>query len=87
MAESLTGSVAYVTGGSSGLGAETASTLAGVGVAVAVSARRKDKLDDLVTEIENAGGRALAIEADITDRAQAQVAVSTVVETSDGSTS
>jgi NADP-dependent 3-hydroxy acid dehydrogenase YdfG len=81
MAENLTGSVAYVTGGSSGLGAETARTLAGLGVAVAVSARRKDKLDDLVTEIENAGGRALAIEADITDRAQAEVAVSTVVET------
>lgn len=81
MSENLTGTVAYITGGSSGIGAETARTLARLGVRVAISARRKDRLNELVTEIEAAGGTALAIEADITDRAQAEKAVQTIVDT------
>jgi NADP-dependent 3-hydroxy acid dehydrogenase YdfG len=75
MAERLDGTVALVTGASSGIGEAAARALAREGAAVAVAARRKDRLDALAAEIEQAGGRALAIEADITDRDQAQETV------------
>ena len=77
--EDLTGTVALVTGASSGIGETTALTLARHGAAVAIAARRKDRLDQLAGEIEAAGGRALVIEADITDPAQAQEAVQRTV--------
>src|ERR1700759_1123018 len=73
--EDLTGTVALVTGASSGIGEATALTLARHGATVAIAARRKDRLDELTGQIEAAGGRALLIEADITDPAQAQAAV------------
>jgi NADP-dependent 3-hydroxy acid dehydrogenase YdfG len=73
--EDLSGTVALVTGASSGIGEATAVTLAQQGAAVAIAARRKDRLDDLAGRIEAAGGRALVLEADITDPAQAQEAV------------
>ncbi len=57
--EDLSGTVALVTGASSGIGEAAALTLAGHGAAVAVAARRKDRLDELVDRIEAAGGRAL----------------------------
>lgn len=63
----LTGEVALVTGATAGLGLRFARTLAAAGASVAVAARRKDKLDALVAEIEAAGGKALAIEVDLTD--------------------
>jgi NADP-dependent 3-hydroxy acid dehydrogenase YdfG len=73
--EDLSQTVALVTGASSGIGEATAVTLAQQGAAVAIAARRKDRLDDLAGRIEAAGGRALVLEADITDPAQAQEAV------------
>ena len=65
----LTGRVALVTGASSGLGQQFARALADNGAAVALVARRTERLAAFKSEIEAAGGRAVAIEADVTDRA------------------
>jgi len=65
----LTGAVALVTGASSGLGARFAQVLAANGAKVALVARRKDRLDAVCARIEKAGGVAIAIEADVLDRA------------------
>jgi len=80
MADELQGTVALVTGASSGIGEATARLLAQHGATVAIAARRKDRLDALAGQIEDAGGRALAIETDVTDRAQAEAMVQRTVE-------
>ena len=79
MTERLDGTVALVTGASSGIGEVTARELAARGAAVAVVARRKDRLDELAAQIGSDGGRALVIEADITDKEQARNAVERTV--------
>lgn len=66
---SLKGRVALVTGASSGLGKQFARALADNGAAVALVARRVERLKALKDEIEGKGGKAVAIEADVTDRA------------------
>jgi 3-oxoacyl-[acyl-carrier protein] reductase len=65
----LTGRVALVTGASSGLGARFAEVLAANGAAVGLVARRLDRLDDVAARIKAAGGRTIAVAADVTDRA------------------
>jgi NAD(P)-dependent dehydrogenase (short-subunit alcohol dehydrogenase family) len=71
----LTGQVALVTGASAGLGERFARVLAGAGAAVAVAARRLDKLEALAGEIEAAGGRCLPVELDVADAAAITAAV------------
>jgi NADP-dependent 3-hydroxy acid dehydrogenase YdfG len=80
MSEELEETVALVTGASSGIGEATARTLAERGAAVAIAARRADRLEALAGEIESSGGRALVIEADVTEREQAEAAVARTAE-------
>jgi NADP-dependent 3-hydroxy acid dehydrogenase YdfG len=79
MEQTLEGTVALITGASSGIGEATARQLAADGAAVALVARRKERLDVLATEIRNAGGKALAIECDVTNEQQATQAVERTV--------
>ncbi|WP_395243155.1 SDR family oxidoreductase [Agromyces sp. MMS24-K17] len=70
---SLEGRVALVTGSSRGIGADTARYLAEAGAAVVVNYRsKKPRADKIVAGIEEAGGRALAVEADLTDYASVE---------------
>ena len=75
MADRLDGTVALITGASSGIGAATALELAGLGAAVSLVARRSDRLEDLATTIRSQGGTALVLKADITDEPQAREVV------------
>jgi len=76
MTERLDGTVALVTGASSGIGESTAVALAEAGASVAVAARRRDRLEALAERI---GGDVLVVEADVTDEAQAREMVARTV--------
>jgi 17beta-estradiol 17-dehydrogenase / 3beta-hydroxysteroid 3-dehydrogenase len=63
------GKVALVTGASSGIGEAIARALGGAGLKVAAAARRADRLEKLVAELQRGGGEALAVPADMSDPA------------------
>lgn len=78
--EPLTGTVALVTGASSGIGEATAEALAAAGATVVVAARRTDRLDALAARVRGAGGVAEAVTADVTDQPGPAELVDGVVE-------
>ena len=75
----LDGTVAFVTGASSGIGEATALALAAEGAAVAIVARRADRLESLSERIRDSGGTALPIEADVGALEEASAAVERAV--------
>jgi len=77
----LTGKVALVTGASSGIGRASAFALANQGAKVVVAARRLDKLEALAAEIKSHGKEALAVQMDVTKKADIDAAVASAVAT------
>lgn len=80
MSFDLTDKVVFVTGATSGLGRQFALALSKAGAAVALAARRRDRLDALVEEIRAAGGRAHAVVLDVTDLAAHEAAIAEAEE-------
>jgi len=80
----LSGKVAFVTGGGTGIGAGIARAFAGAGASVAVTGRRAEMLESTVQAIEQAGGRAIAVASDVTDLEMLSAAVDAVVTQLDG---
>lgn len=79
MSKGIAGKVVLITGGSTGIGAEVARLLASRGASVAVAARRKDKLDEVVAEITVQGGTAKGYALDVTNKHQVEDVVAAVV--------
>lgn len=80
----LTGKVAWITGATSGIGHAVALELAGRGATVAVSGRRRDRLEAVVETIAGGGGRAVAVPCDVCDESAQREAVAAVVRYAGG---
>lgn len=80
MTESIAGKVIVITGASSGLGEATARLLSAGGAAVALGARRADRLKALANEIVEGGGKALVVSTDVTSREQVKALVEEAVQ-------
>src|SRR5713226_4150444 len=81
MSTNIEGKVIVITGASSGLGESTARHLAKLGATVVLGARRKDRLDAIVRDIQTDGGKALAVSVDVTNRAEVEALVQKAVDT------
>ncbi len=66
MSNNISGKVVVITGASSGLGEATARHLSQLGAKVVLAARRKERLEQLVSELVAAGGEAVAYQTDVT---------------------
>jgi short-subunit dehydrogenase len=80
MPTSLKNKVVLITGASSGFGADAAKLFAQEGCKVVLTARRLDRLQILVAEIQKMGGEALAIPVDVAERAEVEVMVQTALD-------
>ena len=81
MSDNIKGKVVVITGASSGMGEAAARHLSAQGATVVLGARRVERLEALAGEISAAGGQALAVETDVTDRCQVQRLVDAAVDT------
>jgi NADP-dependent 3-hydroxy acid dehydrogenase YdfG len=81
MTENIEGKVVVITGASSGLGEATARYLAGLGAIVALGARRTERIQTVAAEITSRGGKAIAVQTDVTNREQVKRFVDTAVQT------
>jgi NADP-dependent 3-hydroxy acid dehydrogenase YdfG len=70
MDDNVQGKVVVITGASSGLGEATARHLSAQGATVVLGARRLERIEALASELASGGGKALAVQADVTDREQ-----------------
>ncbi|MFN3215855.1 MAG: SDR family NAD(P)-dependent oxidoreductase [Acidimicrobiales bacterium] len=77
----LTGQVAVVTGGGTGIGEGIAKAYAGAGASVVVAARRTEPIERVAADIVAAGGQAIAVQTDVTDRAQLVALADAAVDT------
>jgi len=75
----ISGKVVIITGASSGIGMATAKLLAAQGASVSLAARRKDKLDAVVKEIQDAGGKAQAFTTDVSKLSDMQSLVADTI--------
>lgn len=80
MNKNIAGKTIVITGASSGLGEAAARHLADRGAAVVVGARRVERIEALAREINDGGGKAIAVATDVTDRAQVQALVDAAME-------
>ncbi|MBY5327343.1 SDR family oxidoreductase [Rhizobium leguminosarum] len=78
MTTNIEGKVVLITGGGTGLGAETAQMLASKGAKIAVAARRRGKLDEVVSRISSSGGNAKGYELDVANKDQFKSVVDAV---------
>ncbi|MFT8521570.1 SDR family oxidoreductase [Gluconobacter oxydans] len=76
--DNIAGKVVLITGGSSGLGEATARYLAARGAKVAIAARRRDRLDEIVSELTAQGQTARAYTLDVTKRSEVEETVAAV---------
>jgi NADP-dependent 3-hydroxy acid dehydrogenase YdfG len=81
MRSNIEGKVVVIAGASSGMGEVASWHLSAQGATVVLGARRMERLRTLAGEITTAGGKALAVETDVTDRRQVQRLVGAAVET------
>jgi len=81
MSANIEGKVVVITGASSGLGEITARHLASMGATVVLGARRKNRLDATVKEIQAAGGKALSVTVDVTNRAEVERLLQKTIDT------
>ena len=77
MEDNIKGKVVIITGGSSGLGENTARHLASKGAKVVIAARRKEKLDAIAEDIKKDGGQVLTVKTDVTNRQEVKDLVET----------
>jgi NADP-dependent 3-hydroxy acid dehydrogenase YdfG len=81
MSSNIEGKIVVITGASSGMGESTARHLAKLGATVVLGARRKNRLDAIVKDIQAAGGKALSVTVDVTKRPEVGGLVQKAVDT------